>query len=424
MAGLLDIFGDYPVLTTLLGILVLGTAAYIADRLSRSVLLTIVNRVVRESSFRFDDVLLEANVFGRLAHLAPLIVTYVGIQLVPGIRIALFEVPGADGAPAQLWTVATLIQHAAASVMVLVVVSALAGFLTAVGRTYATSEIAEGRPIEAYVQVAKIVVYVVGIVLFISTLIGLSPLYLLGGLGAIAAVLMLVFRDTILSFVASLQITNYDMLRVGDWIEMSQYGADGDVIEISLHTVKVQNWDKTITAIPTHKLIEQPFKNWRGMQESGGRRIKRSFFVDTNTIRFLEDEDLDRLENFEVLRDYVQTKRGELADYNEAHASDPSLILNARKLTNIGTLRAYLVGYLRHHPKVHQGMTLIVRQLAPTSEGVPIELYVFTNITDWVAYEDIQSDIFDHIFSIVHEFDLKVFQAPTGADFARLGRGG
>ena len=197
---------------------------------------------------------------------------------------------------------------------------------------------------------------------------------------------------------------------------MPQYGADGDVVEVSLYTIKIQNFDKTITAIPTHKLIDQPFKNWRGMQESGGRRIKRSFFIDMNSIRFLAEEDIDRLENFAVLRDYIRQKRRELAEFNKTYVGDPSLIVNSRRLTNVGTLRAYLVTYLRQHPKIHQKMTLIVRQLAPTSEGLPIELYVFTNVTDWTEYEGIQSDIFDHIFSILHEFGLRVFSARLISD--------
>ena len=202
---------------------------------------------------------------------------------------------------------------------------------------------------------------------------------------------------------------------------MPQYGTDGDVIELSLHTVKIQNFDKTITALPTHKLIEEPFKNWRGMEESGGRRIKRSFFIDMSSIRFLTGEELDRLENFVVLRDYIRQKREEIAASNKEIERDPLLVANARRLTNSGTLRAYLVAYLRQHAKIHQGMTLIVRQLDPTPEGLPFELYTFTNVTGWSEYEDIQSDIFDHIFSIVPEFDLRVFQAPTGSDFERLG---
>ena len=405
MSSALEFLNQYPIVATAIGLLAVLLLAYLVDRISKSVILSTITRVARSTSFQFDDVLLEFNVFGRVAHLAPALTIYFGIQFVP-------DVPAA---------VDILVQRAAGAAMVLIGVSSLAAFLSAAGKTYATSSIARDRPIEAYVQVTKIAIYVIGIVLFIATLTGQSPLLLLSGIGAITAVLLLVFKDTILSFVASLQMASYDMVRVGDWIEMPQYGADGDVIELSLHTVKIQNFDKTITAVPTHKLIEQAFKNWRGMQESGGRRIKRSFYIDANSIRFLKEEDLDRLENFAVLRDYVREKRREMTDFNRLFAGDPSLIVNSRRLTNVGTLRAYLVAYLKQHPKIHKDMTLIVRQLAPTSEGLPIELYVFTNVTDWVEYEGIQSDIFDHIFSIVHEFGLSVFQAPSGTDFAKLG---
>ena len=401
MSSALEFLNQYTILATAIGIVVVILFAYLADRITKSIILTTVRRVAQETAFQFDDILLEFNVFGRVAHLAPALVIYFGIGFVP-------DVPqGVD----------TLVERAAAAAMVLVGVSALAAFLTAVGRTYSSSSIAEGRPIEAYVQVSKIAIYVIGGVLFIATLTGRDPLLLLSGIGAITAVLLLVFRDTILSFVASLQMASYDMVRVGDWIEMPQYGADGDVIELTLHTVKIQNFDKTITAVPTHKLIEQPFKNWRGMQESGGRRVKRSFFVDMNSIRFLTEADLDRLENFAILQDYVREKRQDVRDFNKTFQDDPNLIVNARRLTNVGTLRAYLAAYLRQHPKIHQNMTLIVRQLAPTPEGLPVELYVFTNVTAWAEYEGIQSDIFDHIFSIMPEFGLRVFQGQT--DFAQ-----
>ena len=405
MSSALEFLNQYPMIETAIGIVAVMMVAYLADRISKRIILATINRIVRKTAFKFDDVLLEFNVFGRVAHLAPALAVYFGIQLVP-------DVPEA---------IDTLVQRAAAASMVLIGVSALAAFLTAVGKIYATSSIGQDRPIEAYVQTTKIAIYVLGGVLFVATLTGRSPLLLLSGIGAITAVLLLVFRDTILSFVASLQMASDDRVRVGDWIEMPQYGADGDVVEVSLYTIKIQNFDKTITAIPTHKLIDQPFKNWRGMQESGGRRIKRSFFIDMNSIRFLAEEDIDRLENFAVLRDYIRQKRRELAEFNKTYVGDPSLIVNSRRLTNVGTLRAYLVTYLRQHPKIHQKMTLIVRQLAPTSEGLPIELYVFTNVTDWTEYEGIQSDIFDHIFSILHEFGLRVFQRET--DFRQVGNG-
>ncbi len=405
MAEVREFLNQNPLVATLIGLAAMFLAAYIADWIAKRVFLRTITRIAVETSFQFDDVLIKFNVFERLAHIAPAIGVYYGILLVPGVP---------DNVDAK-------VQQAASAAVVLIGVSVAAAFLTAVEKYYAKSLIAQGRPIEAYVQVTKIAVYVVGAVIFVAVLVGQSPMVMLGGLGALMAVLLLVFRDTILSFVASLQLASYDTIRVGDWIEMPQYGTDGDVIELSLHTVKIQNFDKTITALPTHKLIEEPFKNWRGMEESGGRRIKRSFFIDMSSIRFLTGEDLDRLENFVVLRNYIRQKREEIAASNKEIEHDPLLVANARRLTNAGTLRAYLVAYLRQHAKIHQGMTLIVRQLDPTPEGLPFELYTFTNVTGWSEYEDIQSDIFDHIFSIVPEFDLRVFQAPTGSDFERLG---
>ena len=407
MGNVLDILSQFPLAATAVGLVLVAILAYIADAVAKKVILTTIKRLVRETNFEFDDVLFEHDVFGRLAHLAPALAIYFGIRLVPGVHEQ----------------VDLVVQHVAAATMVLVGISATTAFLSALSKTYATSELAEGRPIEAYVQVAKIAVYILGGVVFVATLTGRSPLILLSGIGAVTAVLLLVFRDTILSFVASIQMASYDMVRVGDWIEVKQYGADGDVIELTLHTVKIRNFDNTITTIPTSTLTDQPFKNWRAMTESGGRRIKRSFYIDMNSIRFLEEDDLDRLEKFAGLKDYVRQKRTELAEFNKSFENDedPGLVINSRRLTNVGTLRAYLVNYLRRHPKIHQDMTLLVRQLNPTPDGLPIELYVFTNDTGWVAYEDIQADIFDHIFSIVPEFGLRVFQHATGGDFASIG---
>ena len=407
MSNVLDILAQYPLAATAVGLVLVTILAYIADAVAKKVILTTIKRLVRETNFEFDDVLFEYDVFGRLAHLAPALAIYFGIRLVPGANEQ----------------VDLVVQHVAAATMVLIGISATTAFLSALSKTYATSELAEGRPIEAYVQVAKIAIYILGGVVFVATLTGRSPLILLSGIGAVTAVLLLVFRDTILSFVASIQMASYDMVRVGDWIEVKQYGADGDVIELTLHTVKIRNFDNTITTIPTSTLTDQPFKNWRAMTDSGGRRIKRSFYIDMNSIRFLEEDDLDRLEKFASLKDYIRRKRTELMEFNKSfeNDNDPGLVINSRRLTNVGTLRAYLVNYLRSHPKIHQNMTLLVRQLNPTPDGLPIELYVFTNDTGWVAYEDIQADIFDHIFSIVPEFGLRVFQHATGGDFASIG---
>jgi miniconductance mechanosensitive channel len=234
------------------------------------------------------------------------------------------------------------------------------------------------------------------------------------------AVLLIVFKDTLLSLAASIQLTSQKVIQVGDWLELPQFGADGDVIDVALYTITVQNWDKTITVIPTHRVMSDSFKNWRGMQEAGGRRIKRSIRIDLNSIRFLEPEEVERFKQFRLLEDYLDEKQAELDRYNSAIGVDSASAVNLRRLTNIGTLRAYIVNYLRHHPDIHDDMTLIVRQLQPGNDGLPIEIYCFTNDTNWVKYEGIQSDLFDHVCAIVPEFGLRLFQQPSGADITAL----
>jgi len=392
----------HPFVAQLAGLLVVALVAYLADRITKRVLLGTVTRVVRRTTFTWDDALEKHGVFDRIAHVAPALIIYYGIQVVPNLGD----------------TVAAIVGQAAMATLVLVGILSVGAFLNAVHEIYSSSQIAAGRPIKGYVQIAKIFVYVLGAVVTVATLIGKSPLLFLSGIGAMTAVLLLVFRDTILSFVASLQIASNDMVRVGDWIEMPQFGADGDVVDIALHTVKIQNWDKTITTIPTHRLISDSFKNWRAMGESGGRRIKRALLLDMNSIRFLDEADMERFGKFALLQDYVAEKKRELEEYNAKIATgDPNLVANARKLTNIGTFRMYVVQYLRSHPKIHDNMTFLIRQLSPTSTGLPLEIYVFSNDVNWVAYEGIQSDIFDHLLAIVPEFGLRVFQQPTGYDF-------
>jgi miniconductance mechanosensitive channel len=256
--------------------------------------------------------------------------------------------------------------------------------------------------------------------MIVAAVLDRSPLLLLSGFGAMTAILLLVFKDTILSLVASVQLTAQDMVRVGDWIEMPQFGADGDVVDVQLHTIKVQNWDKTITTIPTHRLISDSFKNWRGMSQSGGRRIKRPIFIDVSTIRKQTEEEVERFTRFALLKDYIKTKEQELADYNAALEVEVDAEVNQRRLTNIGTFRAYAFNYLKNHPRIRKDMTLLVRQLAPGPEGLPLEIYCFTTTTAWAEYEDIQSDIFDHLLAIVPEFGLRLFQKPAGSDLASL----
>ena len=358
--------------------------------------------MIERTPARWDEVLFEARVPQRAALIIPILAFEFGLAWVDGLS--------AD--------VLGLIQRIVASCLILVAALTADAFLSALHGLYLRLPVAATRPIKSYVQLGKITMYSVAGIFVIARLAGQSPWFFVSGLGAMMAIILLIFRDTLLSLVASVQLTNNDLVRVGDWIEMPQFNADGDVIDIALNTVKVQNWDKTITVIPTHKFLEHSFRNWRTMFESGGRRIKRAIHINTSTIRFLTEEEIEHFSRFALLGDYMRLKTEELKAHNARYNGDAALIINARRLTNIGTLRAYIIAYLRSHPKVHQGMTLLVRQLAPTPEGVPIEIYAFTNDTRWANYEGIQADIFDHILSIVPEFGLSVYQRPSGRDMA------
>jgi miniconductance mechanosensitive channel len=321
---------------------------------------------------------------------------------------------GAVFGPAQGW-----VERLALIYMLAVVLRSGAALLDGALEIYQRSAASRDRPIRGYVQVAKLLLYLFGGILIVATLLQRNPWGLIAGLGAVSAVLLLVFRDTILSLVASVQLTTNDMIRRGDWIEMPRYGADGDVIEVGLHTVKVQNWDKTITTIPTYALIQDSFKNWRGMSESGGRRIKRSVHIDLNTIRFCDDEMLERFARFESIAEYIEEKRRAIAETNQGRPGDPSQPVNRRQLTNVGTFRAYVEAYLRGLPDTHEGMTFLVRQLPPTEKGLPIEIYFFSRDQVWANYEALQADIFDHILAVLPEFDLAAYQAATGHDMIR-----
>ncbi len=368
--------------------------------LARNVFLRVLERLIRRSRTDLDDLLLDTGVLRRSAMLVPAAVLFHGAEVLPGppelIRQILVAVVGVLG---------LLIGGS--------MLSAFDGF-------YGRLPVAEKVPIRSYVQITRIALYVVGSLVVAALMLGRSPLGLLGGIGAMTAVVLLIFRDTILSLVASIQIRSQNLVDEGDWIEAPAFGADGDVIDISLHTIQVQNWDKTITTIPTPKLIDASFKNWRGMKESGGRRIKRSLFIDMQTIRICSDEMLERFEKFELIREYVRERRREVADYNASTEVDTSQLINGRRLTNVGTFRAYVIAYLRRHPRIRQDLTFLVRQLQPGDAGLPIEIYVFTNDTVWANYETIQADIFDHLLAVVPEFDLRVFQQPAGADFRAL----
>ena len=363
---------------------------------------------IKNSKTQWDDKLVQRNLFHRLSHLAPIIVISF---FLPQIWVGHPTAEGLIDAFSQIYTM----------LVVLLVVQAL---LDAFHDVYRTFEWSKQVPIYSFIQAIKLIVYMVGAVFIVAKLMGKDPSVIFGSLGALTAVLMLVFKDSILGFAAGIHLTTNKMLSLGDWLEMPKYGADGDVIEIGLTTVKVQNFDKTITTIPTYTLISDAFKNWRGMSESPGRRIKRSILIDLNSIRFCDEALLESLASIQAISGYIREKQKEVQAFNQqldTGGSDHPA--NGRRLTNIGTFRAYLVAFLRQHPLINQEMTLLVRQLEPTPRGLPLQIYVFSSDKRWVEYEGIVSDLFDHILSVMKEFDLRAYQEPSGFDFRqRLAR--
>lgn len=398
------IINTFPELNPTLLLLLMAVAVIFFSILSffiaKHYILNAVQKIIRRTKTQFDDMLFHEKVLQRLSFLAPLIVIYICSGLFPFVEEIIRK-----------------ISLALISWFILLIIG---GFLTAFSDIYLTLSVSQGRPIKGYIQVLKIIIYCAGTIIIICALIGISPLVLLSGFGAMTAVVLLIFRDTILSLVASIQISSNDLIRVGDWIEVPKFGVDGDVTDIALHTVKVQNWDKTITVIPTHKLLDETLKNWRGMQQSGGRRIKRSILVDIESIKFCDEQMTERFRKIHLIKDYIDQKVDELEQYNIEQEIDTSVRVNGRRMTNIGTFRAYVASYLKDNKKIHQGMTFLVRQLPPGPNGLPLEIYVFSNDIAWANYEAIQSDIFDHILAVVPEFDLRIFQNPTGNDFSNL----
>ena len=380
----------------------LALTAFVAYHVAQRSLVRLIQRVASKTSTHWDDRLVEKKAFRRFAHVVPAIVIYSLAPLaVTSETVVLWARRGAE-------------------IYMLAAVLATANIVLSVGLdVYNTYEIARRFPIQVYVQVVRILLVAASLIVAISIVTGQSPVLLLSGLGAMTAILLLISKDSIQGLVAGVQLVSNDMVRVGDWIEMPQYGADGDVIAITLHTVKVQNWDKTISMIPTYSLVAGSFKNWRGMAESGGRRIKRSIYLDISSVRFCDAQMIARFKDIELLREYIERKEAELADYNRNHNVTESVPVNGRRMTNVGVFRQYLVGYLRTHPMINEELTLIVRQLQPNEHGLPLELYAFSANKEWVAYEGIQSDIFDHIFAALPNFGLRAFQAPTGEDAVR-----
>lgn len=388
---------------TTISMALLLVAVWASNFITKQILVQIVRRMNARTSLGGDPSIGIETVVVRLAHVVPALVLWVGVATIPGLSETLLIV----------------IRNVCSAFIILAVTRAIGALLRSINAIYLRRPEAAERSIKGYLQVMEIVIYCVATVLIIAALIDRSPLILLSGLGAMAAVLMLIFQDTLLSLVASVQISSNDIIRVGDWIEMPQLNADGDVIDIALHTVKVQNWDKTITTVPTKRFITESFKNWRGMFEAGGRRIKRAIYLDQASVRFLSAEEQQHLRRFAVLTDYLDEKTRSIEEWNRSLIEQGKDLINSRCVTNIGTFRAYVEHYLRNRSDINMELTFLVRQLSPTAQGLPIEIYCFTKSTAWAVHEGVQGDIFDHLLAILPEFGLRVFQQPSGADIRR-----
>ncbi|MDA1043713.1 MAG: mechanosensitive ion channel [Verrucomicrobia bacterium] len=385
-------------------IFVVVAICFLVDRVARKFISAALQHLVEKSSFKWDDTLVRNHAFTRLANMAPVLVVYQAAGFMFPASMALRE----------------LVQDLSMLAMMVLAILLMCAVIDTFLERYDTYDVSREVPLKGFAQVLKLIIFLAAIVFAISQLTNKSPLVLIGGVGAMTAVIMLIFKDAILGFVAGIQLISNRMIARGDWIEMPSHGADGDVIDVSLTTVKVQNWDKTISTIPTYALISNSFKNWRGMSESGGRRIKRAVYIDINTIKFCDEAMLERFARIKYIGEYLASKRSEILEHNRAAAVDDASLVNGRRLTNVGTFRAYIVAYLKNHPMISDSMTFLVRQLEPGDNGLPIEIYVFCTDKDWANYEAIQSDIFDHILASVPEFDLRVFQHPSGRDFQSL----
>lgn len=389
-------------LVIILTIVVLS--AFLAYIITEKVIIAFIAKLVKKSKNKWDDILFERKVFRRIAQIAPVIVIYYSIVSF------LVDYPA-------IVSVAKSVIYIYLIVMSVTIINV---FFDTIYQIYVNSTIAKNRPIKGLIQSIKIFIYFTAVLLILSILLGKSPQTLLAGLGALAAVLLLVFKDTILGFVSSIQLSANDMVKVGDWISMPSHHSDGVVTEINLNTVKVQNWDKTISTIPTYALVSESFNNWKGMEQSGGRRIKRSINIDMKSVKFCSKEMLNKFQKIQFLTSYIKEKQKKLEDYNKNNKIDDSVLVNGRRLTNIGVFRKYVEEYLKQEPNIHNDMTFLVRQLQPTEKGIPIEIYVFSKSQEWAKYETIQADIFDHVLAIVPEFELNIFQNPTGSDFQKI----
>lgn len=387
------------------GLFIVFLVSTIVHLMIRFWIIHLLHKLDEKTASEWYAVILKHKLPQRALFIIPLVIIYNGLNLVPEFNEEVTD----------------FIIRITAATMILVGARVFDAFLSSVHTLYLMNVGPNKAPIKSYIQLGKIIIYVFAGLFIVSSLADKSPWYFLTGIGAAMAIILLLFRDTLLSLVASVQLTKNDLIRVGDWIEMPQFGANGDVIDIALNTVLVQNFDKTISVIPTHKFLEHSFRNWRGMKDTGGRRIMRSITIDISSIRFLTFKEIERLKESHLLKDYISGKMDEVHGYNKEHLrSSSSTITNGRWLTNVGTFRAYIVEYLQRHPRAKQDLTMIVRQLEPTEKGLPLQIYVFVDTTVWAEYEGIQADIFDHLLAVSPEFGLNIFQQPTGRDFRAL----
>ena len=401
--GVSDEMAQFLKMVILVAIAIL--IAFILLKISQFIINKFIARVVRRTSAQWDDVLLNEGVFRKLGYIVP------ALYITKALPFVFSDYP--DWVPA--------IETLTSAYIALVVIRIISSFISASNTYFSSSERYKDKPIASFTQLAKILVWLIGIIFVLSILIDRNPIALFGAMGAISAVLLLIFKDTILGFIASIQLTINDMVRIGDWVSIPKYGADGDVIAIYLTTIKVKNWDKTISTVPTYSFVSDSFKNWRGMQESGGRRIKRAISFKISSIKFVDDGMVERFSKIELARPHIEKRSAEIRAYNEQKDVDTKAsLVNGRRMTNIGIFRAYILNVLRHNPNINQDMTCMVRQLEPSVSGVPLEVYCFSRIKSWIEYEGIQSDIFDHILATARHFDLEVFENPASSDFRNL----
>ena len=396
--SLKDWSDQYPWIEMLTGFCILILVAILAYIIAKHVVVRGIRHLITKLKFANHDIMSQHSVIRRIANIVPAIVIMNGIVTVPHLSAKMVS----------------FVQMAAQAFIFLTIALAIGELLNIFNLVYQRNPKSRNKPIKGYLQLIKLIIFIVCGLMILGTFLKKDVFTLLAGFGAMAAVLMLVFQNTILSLVASVQISSYDMVRIGDWIEMPSLNADGDVIDMSLHTITVQNFDKTFTTIPTNKLVTDTFKNWRGMSQAGVRRIKRSLYIDQSSVHFMSEAEQSKLKEFLLLDQYLDHKSTELVEFNQKLSNTSPC--NQRRLTNIGTFRAYVELYLNQHPNISKHQSLIVRQLQPTEKGLPLEIYAFSNQIAWKDYEAIQSDIFDHLIAILPEFGLKIYQAPSGYD--------